>query len=172
MVSHKKHHLTWIAAEHEGECAGPPSRDHDQVCTHKSHWQYKEQWRANYVPAPAYFTLNHCCKLINDAFDGFGCYLVGSSLHRRDFRDVDIRFIMDDDQFTKLFHEPHGGATNAMWSLLCITISQWLSSQTGLQVDFQFQNRSHANEKYGNEIRNAMGLFLDYPGETPTDVKA
>lgn len=41
-----------------------------------------------YVGAPAIFKLEEACKVINDAFGGHGCYLVGSSIERADWRDV------------------------------------------------------------------------------------
>lgn len=161
--------VAWQPAEHDGICVGAPG-DGELWCSRQEHFRVKEKWRGHYVPAPAYFTLNHCCRLLNDAFGSFGCYLVGSALERRDFRDVDIRYIMDDARYKTLFHD-EGGWTNAMWSLMCMTISLWLSQQTGLQVDFQIQSQSHANREHKG-VRSAMGIFLDYPGEPPTDVNA
>jgi hypothetical protein len=56
-----------------------------------------EEQRSHYVGAPAIFHLSNACVLINESFGDFGCYLVGSALERRDYRDVDVRFIMDDE---------------------------------------------------------------------------
>lgn len=97
--------------------------------------------RVNYLPAPAYFKLNQAIAIVNKAFDergSYGCYLVGSCLIRRDFRDVDVRIIMAGEAFDAMFP----GATdrpdlNAYWSLTCVTIADWLSGQTGLPIDFQ-----------------------------------
>ena len=130
----------------------------------------RERWRANYVPAPHYYNLNQACALINRAFpQGFGCYLVGSSLERRDWRDIDVRFIMADDDYDRLFRDGRGGWTDALWSLLCTSISLWLSKQTDLPIDFQIQKRSKANEDNAGKKRNALGIFLDYPGDRPSD---
>jgi len=133
----------------------------------------------NYLPAPAYFKLNQAVALIDKAFGvhgTFGTYLVGSSLQRRDFRDVDVRMIMENDAYDKLFP----GAIdrpdlNAYWSLTCVTIADWLARETGLPIDFQIQRQSVANELFParknlgegppqDHPRNALGIFLGYPG--------
>src|SRR5690349_14218100 len=100
--------------------------------------------RANYVGSPAYLHLNNACILLNDAFNpigSYGCFHVGSSLAKRDFRDVDIRIIMRDEDYDRLF--PNDGEEtqyrSAFWSLLRLTISDWLSKASGLPVDFQIQ---------------------------------
>jgi hypothetical protein len=133
----------------------------------------REKWRANYVPAPHYYALNMACVHINQALGHkYGCYLVGSSLTKRDYRDVDVRYIMDNEGYDKLFKNETGW-TNALWSLMCVTISDWLSKQSGLPIDFQIQRQAQANEAYGSRDghkRSALGIFLDYPGERPTDV--
>src|SRR5688572_23291882 len=127
--------------------------------------------RANWLPAPHFFNLNHACTIINKAFDGFGCYLVGSSRERRDFRDVDVRFIMSDEAYDREFR--NGDATSwldAKWSLICQAISLWLTQQSGLPIDFQIQRQTQANELHpGPGRRSALGIFLDYPGERPRD---
>ena len=127
----------------------------------------REKWRANYVPAPHFFRLNHACTLVNKAFGGFGCYLVGSALVRRDYRDVDVRLILSDDEYARLFRDTHG-FLNPFWSLLCTSISLWLSQETGLPIDFQIQSQTRANKTYPGE-RSAIGLYLDYPGDRPSD---
>lgn len=130
-----------------------------------------EKRRANYVGAPAFFNLNMTCRLINEAFGDVGhCYLVGSAMERRDHRDVDVRFIMEDDAYARLFRG-EGGWLNPLWSLMCQSISVWLHEQTGLPVDFQIQQQTAANAAH-NGPRSALGLFLDYPGERPTECGA
>lgn len=62
--------------------------------------------RASYVGVPAIFELNAACVLINKALGpDFGCYHVGSSLQRRDYRDVDVRYIMEDARYSMMFNE-------------------------------------------------------------------
>ena len=122
--------------------------------------------RANWLPASGYFNLNAACAIINSAFEGgFGCYLVGSSMERRDFRDVDVRYIMGDAEFDRMF--PCGGdrAHSALWSLMCLSISLYLSQQSGLPVDFQIQRQTNANADNEGRPRSALGVFLAYPGK-------
>ena len=130
----------------------------------------KEKWRASYVPAPHFYNLNQACHLINKAFAsyGFGTYLVGSSCERRDYRDVDVRYIMDDASYDRMFRSQDGWY-NSLWSLMCTSISLWLSKQSDLPIDFQIQRQTQANEKHSGQ-RQALGIFLDYPGERPSDV--
>jgi hypothetical protein len=119
--------------------------------------------RANWIPAPHYFELNAACVLVSEAFDpyGFGLYLVGSSLERRDFRDVDVRCIMADEHFDRLFPDaascPH---MNALWSLLCASVSLYLSKHSGLPVDFQIQRQTEANAEHpGAAKRHPIGMM-------------
>ena len=117
--------------------------------------------RANFLGGPAFFDLNHACRAVTDAF-GYSCYLVGSALKRRDYRDVDVRCILSDEDFDRLFSMEQSGLNatyNARWSLLTVAISQWLSKRSGLPVDFQFQRRSDANIKFPGP-RHALGIFI------------
>lgn len=114
--------------------------------------------RANFVGAPQFFDLNTACRVIVDAF-GPHVYLVGSALERRDHRDVDVRCILPDEEYERLFP----GASSprylcAAWSLLCSSVSLYLSRHSGLNVDFQFQKRTEANEEYKG-ARSALGMF-------------
>lgn len=116
--------------------------------------------KAIYVGAPACFALELACREISEAFDGYGCYVVGSSLERPDFRDVDVRFIMEDDKFAALF--PRAGSNwehDARWLLLTTALSARLSHLTGLPVDFQFQPQSHANKQFTGR-RSAVGMIM------------
>lgn len=114
--------------------------------------------RATYVGSPALFKLNHAALIVARAFDSTP-YLVGSALERREFRDVDVRVMLDDDEFDRLFP---GASTPAhshpLWSLLCASISDWLSAATGLPVDFQVQRRDEANAQYPGP-RSALGIY-------------
>lgn len=127
--------------------------------------------RSNYLPAPHYFALNQACTLIDRSF-GTCPYLVGSALERADYRDVDVRLILPDEQYDRWFNGLNG-THDAYWTLLCLSISTWLREQTGLPVDFQIQRQTQANAEHGKHAgkkRNPLGIFLDYPGERPSDV--
>lgn len=122
-----------------------------------------------YIGAPAVFALEQACKQLRDAFperteaDHIGIYVVGSCLARADFRDVDVRMMMDDASFAREFPganiEPATWEFDPRWCLLVVAISQWMSRQTGLNVDFQFQPMSRANKQH-NGKRHAMGLTI------------
>lgn len=116
--------------------------------------------KAVYIGAPACFALELACRQLVEAFDSYGCYLVGSALDRQDWRDVDVRFILSDEEFEKLF--PDAGQYwehDARWLVMTVAISAWLSSVSGLPVDFQMQPQTHANERHPGK-RNALGLKI------------
>lgn len=131
--------------------------------------------RLCWVPAPALFNLNMACALINESFDGYDCYLVGSALQKRDYRDVDVRLILRDEVWDRLFGSELPGRPdmNPLWSLMCSSISVWLQTQTGLPVDFQIQRATQANEEFGTDkpehSRHHLGMFLKTPLATPRD---
>jgi len=111
-----------------------------------------------YIGAPACFALEQACQHVRAAFGSFGIYQVGSSLERQDWRDVDLRYILPDDEFAGLF--PDAGdhwEQDPRWLLLTVAISDWLSKHSGLPVDFQFQPQTHANARHKGR-RNAIGL--------------
>lgn len=117
--------------------------------------------RANYIPAPHYFNLNMACRPLVEAF-GWCVYLVGSSLEKRDYRDVDIRCILDDVEYARLFPGlSDNPAFSPLWSLMCSSISLYLSQHSGLPVDFQIQQQTEANQIEGRTKRHAIGIFLD-----------
>ncbi len=116
--------------------------------------------KVNYVGAPAIFALESACVQITDAFGGFGCYLVGSALERADWRDVDVRYIMRDEEFDVLFPGARPcWEQDPRWLLLTVSISERLSKLTGLPVDFQFQPQTHANERHEGK-RHPLGLRI------------
>lgn len=128
--------------------------------------------KANHVGAPAIFELEACCRLLNEAFDCYGCYLVGSATAKADWRDVDVRMIMEDGAFAALF--PDGRQTwehDPRWIVLTCSISKWLSEKTGLPIDFQFQPATHANTRFGRDdhVRHALGLRIGPQMKGPTE---
>lgn len=116
-----------------------------------------------YIGAPAFFKLELALRVVVEAFGGMveaGCYIVGSCLERPDWRDVDVRLIMEDEVFAR--HFPNAGnhhEHDAKWLLLTVSISVWLKEQTGLPIDFQFQPQTHANEVHKGK-RSAAGFRI------------
>jgi len=114
-----------------------------------------------YVGAPAIFIINEACHALNQAFgEDVGIYLVGSSTERPDFRDVDIRLMLPDDEYKRLFGDPRFHEQNGLWSLICVSVSEHLSRLSGVPVDFQIQDTTYANEKH-SKPRQAIGLWID-----------
>src|SRR4051794_17555783 len=90
--------------------------------------------KSNFIGAPAAFKLELACQQLTKAFaGGWGCYHVGSSRERKDWRDVDVRLVLDDKDFDKLFPDAHEDRCefDQRWLILTIAISEWLSKQTG-----------------------------------------
>lgn len=122
--------------------------------------------KVSYIGAPACFALEQAAKILCEAFDDddgpFGIYVVGSCLDRPDWRDVDVRMIMSDEAFGKLF--PKAQLINAAWEfdprwcLMAVTISAWLRERTGLPIDFQIHPMTWANERNKGKPRHAIGL--------------
>lgn len=107
--------------------------------------------------------LDEACRPFLLAFGEYP-YLVGSANLRADFRDVDVRLILGDDEFEALF-----AARPGLWALLSRLGSMYLRTRTGLPVDFQVQRQSKANEKFGDlgkTPRNPLGTrnLLDFAG--------
>ena len=95
-----------------------------------------------YLPAHAHFLLDQACIVVGRAFDSTP-YLVGSALDRADYRDVDVRVILDDDAYAAMFRGRVPGKVQPLWSLLCSSISMQLGHITGLPIDFQKIGRAH-----------------------------
>ncbi len=83
-------------------------------------------------------------------FNGQGVYHVGSSLDRKDYRDVDVRVILDDQEFEKL-------ESMLDTEYLRLAISLWGQKVTGLPIDFDVQARTHANKEFEG-ARNSISI--------------
>lgn len=115
--------------------------------------------------------LDEACRPFFEAFDGMP-YLVGSVNERPDFRDVDVRLILSDDEYDELF-----GGRPELWALFSRLGASFLRARTGLPVDFQVQRQSEANAKHGGTTRNPLGVrsLMGYAGggdATPAKVAA
>lgn len=117
-----------------------------------------DKHRASYLTVLQQYNLNTACKQLRML--GYGTYHVGSSLTKPDYHDVDLRCILPDVDFDRLFGPGHHG--NGLYGenfrlFLNAAISEWIVQRTGLPIDFQFQKQSEANEKYKGQGRNAVG---------------
>ena len=113
--------------------------------------------RVTWLSVPEMYRLNTAARTVREAVDGIGLVLVGSSLERRDYRDVDLRYILDDEDFAARFPNP------AWLRLTNASLSDWLSKATGLDIDFQFQSMTEANEYPGRRHPVGHGHHFD-PG--------
>jgi len=107
--------------------------------------------RVNYLTVAQQYDLMHACRAAEVAFRelGYGIFHVGSSVERPDWRDVDIRTMLENEVFDAWFKDaPH------RLRFLNVCISEWLSARTGLPVDFQFQRQAEANTEFRGRPRN------------------
>lgn len=118
--------------------------------------------RSTALSPPEMFLLDAWGHSLRAAF-GATPYLVGSVERGEDWRDVDVRMILDDDEYETLLGASHPERMTAF----NIAISFWGQRATALPIDFQFQARARATARYGDQPRNPLGArsglsFLDH----------
>lgn len=104
---------------------------------------------------PAGIWLNKFGVIVQDYF-GHVPYQVGSSLKTKDWRDVDVRPILPDDEFIALFGSIHTTEIDPRFAAITLAFSALGAQMTGLPVDFQIQPQSRANGKYGGQMRSTL----------------
>lgn len=101
-----------------------------------------------------------------DLYRAFGqtAYMVGSATQGKSWRDVDVRMILDDDDYDRLCGpKVNPDFTNARWAALVTSISLWGKAVTGLPIDFQFQRRDKVMQEDWDKPRVPLGIFVqDY----------
>lgn len=108
------------------------------------------------VGMPAALHLDAFGREIDAAF-GHLPYLVGTAAVGKQWRDVDVRLILPDDDFDALFPPVEQGQPDGRWGLLCAALSELARQRTGLPVDFQIQRMTYANDRYPG-VRLALGI--------------
>lgn len=105
--------------------------------------------RASYLSPPDFHRLDWACRPIAAAF-GQPVYLVGSVLTRADYRDIDLRLIVPDDEAA-----PFAGKVGL---LLNIALSDLIAKAANQRapIDFQIQSMTEANAEDG--ARNPIGI--------------
>lgn len=116
---------------------------------------------------PAGIWLAKYGEIITDYF-GEIPYQVGSSLHSKRWRDVDVRLILPDAEFEARFGPSKSAATNTKLAAITLAFSALGERMTGLPIDFQIQPESHANRAYGDRPRSAL-LQVRPAEEAPAD---
>lgn len=97
---------------------------------------------------------------LREAFPHATAVHVGSSATSKTWRDVDVRLVMPDEDFDALF--PNGLAlhqNDTKWALLSAAIAELGRKLTGFPIDFQFQRRSEASDRYGRKLREPLDLY-------------
>lgn len=115
--------------------------------------------RTDLLSTTEMFHLDVACRVIHEAF-GHPPYLVGSAgivNDGSDYRDVDVRLILPDDEFAAVC------PTRERWQALSLAFTAYLTERTGLPIDFQVQRATEANERYPAN-RNPLGMRRTFAG--------
>jgi len=117
------------------------------------------------VGMPTSLKLHAFADLVNTAFGVFCCYQVGSSLSTTQWRDVDVRVLLDDEAYAAQgLGDPDRPHDNKKWTALTLAFSALGREMTGLPIDFQIQQTSEANKSHDG-ARSA--LFQRWIEDTP-----
>ena len=113
---------------------------------------------------PAGIWLIKFAEIVRDYFDCEDVYQVGSSLVTKDWRDVDVRLILPDDDFKRRFGQVRTAENNPKLAAITLAFAALGRDMTGLPIDFQIQPMAWANEKHpgnrswlGATHRNVIG---------------
>ncbi len=111
------------------------------------------------IGMPAGIALDRFGYLISSIF-GTHPYHVGSSLggkEAKNWRDVDVRLILDDARYAEMgFGNPEDPHNSERWCIIAEHMS-WMGREiTGLPIDFQIQQQTHANANFKG-MRSALG---------------
>ena len=116
--------------------------------------------RASYLQVADFERVEEWCRNIRILFDDATPYMVGSVNQHPDYRDVDIRLLLDDGTFDAAYADP------LKHRLMNRAISTWGQRETGLPIDFQLQQQTAANDQFPDGFRNPMG-GRDWTQQTP-----
>lgn len=116
-----------------------------------------------YLSVEELWRLANAVRPVEEAFGGRIVYLVGSVLKRADYRDVDLRCILPEEEYARLFkpiyNDVNGmsiGLMDQFRMLMQTAISSMLRQITGLPIDFQVQSQEEASQYEGK--RNPLCL--------------
>lgn len=95
-------------------------------------------------------------------------YLVGSSLSKPDWRDVDIRVMLLNEEYARHFGDVWQTGRrhqNPCWRAEMLAWSTLGERITGLPIDFQVERLTEANALWPTEARNPIGISLGLRAE-------
>lgn len=120
---------------------------------------------------PASLYLDQFADHVGAVF-GARVYMVGSATHSTAWRDVDVRVLLGDREWKRLFPKLDPRHTSeyhwhldAKWVALTLAFSELGKRLTGLPIDFQVQPARYANEYYPPPAcpRNPIGRPVEAP---------
>jgi hypothetical protein len=89
-------------------------------------------------------------------------YQVGTSVLTSTWDDVDVRVILDDEEYQRAgYGDPENPERNPKWVSTCLALSQFGRVLTGLPIDCQIQQQTYANEHFSQKdgcVRSALGI--------------
>lgn len=110
------------------------------------------------VGMPASLYLHEFGSQVWAAF-GTPPYLVGSVLRTTKWRDVDVRLILDDEEYQAMgLGDPNYQQHNGKWVSLCMAYSALGHKMTGLPIDFQIQQQTWANKGFPKQPRSSLSV--------------
>ena len=120
------------------------------------------------VGMPQGLLLKQFGEYLRAAF-GQMAYHVGSSVREKTlWRDVDVRVMLPDEEWEAMQlgkpENPHG---NAKWRAITLAWSAFGKTLTGLPIDFQLQQRTHANTEYTHEKGGIRSALFQIDDELP-----
>lgn len=113
--------------------------------------------RADYIGMPHMPKLDRFGEIVYQAFAA-RAYIVGSALTRRDWRDVDVRVILDDEHFAMLFGEETDWRKNPRLAAVSTAFAALANQMTGLPVDVGIDQMTAANEDENANRRHPLGV--------------
>jgi hypothetical protein len=79
------------------------------------------------------------------------------------WRDVDVRLMLADEVYAAMgFGAPADSHSNPRWMAMCAAFSALGKQMTGLPIDFQIQQLTDANERFGKgkgTVRSCLGII-------------
>lgn len=112
---------------------------------------------------PATLYLQQFADIVSAAFDGKTPYHVGSSLTQPTWRDVDVRIMLDKEQYAAMgFGDPERPHENEKWCAYTMAFSVLGQQITGLPIDFQVQETETANRQYNRKNEDQRSALILY----------
>ena len=125
------------------------------------------KFRAMYISVEELWRLSNAVRPVEEAL-GNTVWIVGSVLTKENYRDVDLRVILDDDEYNRLFMPNYKdvdgtvvGLTDQFRMLIQTAISAMLRQTTNLPIDFQIQSQTEANQYRGKRNPACMRPYIN-----------